>query len=316
MEDIFINDLMDKYPEKTILEINDILLNNHIDNKHIKIKVNCCECGKEIITTPGTYRKQKNFRCDEHRSSKPKGKDSPFYNKIKSQCSCCGSDIFLTPYQLNKTNKFGDSNNFCSQKCYWAFRSEYYCGEKGAMYQHNYTEEQLNNVKLGLAKGKSKSNRLDTKPQLVVNGFLDDAGINYIREYAVDYYACDIFLPNHNLIIEVMGDYWHCNPIKYNDEKYKIDKIQFKTITKDKQKKSFIYNHYDYKVLYLWENDILHNHDICKKLIGIFLEKAGDLKNYHSFNYVLTDNTIELNENIIVPYQDMNIEQYKHLIKE
>ena len=27
---------------------------------------------------------------------------------------------------------------------------------------------------------------------------------------------CDIFLPDLNLIIEYFGDYWHCNPLKYD----------------------------------------------------------------------------------------------------
>ena len=66
MDNIYINDLLNQYPGKTILEINDILLKNGINNKYIKIKVPCRVCGKEVITTPGTYKKQKSFACEDH----------------------------------------------------------------------------------------------------------------------------------------------------------------------------------------------------------------------------------------------------------
>lgn len=130
MDFIYVNDLQDKYPNKTILEISDMLKQQGVDQRCIKIRVNCKVCSCEIITTPGTYKKQKTFCCEEHIKHKPKGKQSKFYNRIKTNCTFCGKEIEITPFDFNKKNKFGDSNHFCSQECYWNFRSEYYCGEK------------------------------------------------------------------------------------------------------------------------------------------------------------------------------------------
>lgn len=66
MNNIYLNDLLAYYPGKTMLEINDILLANGTNNKHIKIKVPCRVCGREVIVAPGVYKKQKSFACEEH----------------------------------------------------------------------------------------------------------------------------------------------------------------------------------------------------------------------------------------------------------
>lgn len=316
MNIIYLNDLLEDYPNKSILEINDILINNGIDNKMIKIKTECRVCGCDVITTPGTYRKQKTFACEKHKRHKPSGKDSIFYKRIKTTCSLCGKEIELTPFEFQKTNSFGDSNHFCSQQCYWKFRSTYYCGEKGAMYNHIYTTEQKDNVLRGIAKRFQSTNLTDTKIQLSINQMLDDLRIEYEREYTLDYYSCDNFLIDGKLIIEVMGDYWHGNPIRYNENAYSMNEIQARTILKDKQKRGYIKNHYGYPILNLWETDIEKNPDKCKALIFMFVINRGHIENLHSFNYSYEDNVLKLNENLIIPYQEMHSNDYSHLIKQ
>lgn len=315
MNYIYLNDLLDKYPGKTMLDINDILLKQGVNNKQIKIKVKCRACGCEVIVSPGMYRKQKSFACEKHLRRRQKGKDSVFYNRIKTNCSYCGKDIELIPYDFNKKNSFGDSNHFCSQECYWKFRSEYYRGEKGAMYQHKYTTEQKKNLSRGVVKRLKNVDITNTSIQLKINSILDDLHINYERESPFDYYSCDNFLIDYNLIIEVMGDYWHGNPIKYNESMYLMNNIQTKTILKDKQKKSYIKNHYGYPILYLWETDINKHIDKCTALIQSFVNNKGDIKNYHLFNYSYDNDFLKINDELIIPYQDMHAKQYSHLVK-
>ena len=316
MNVIYLNDLLEDYPNKSLLEINSLLINKGIDNKMIKIKTECKVCGCEVITTPGVYRKQKTFACELHKQYRPRGKNSAFYNRIITSCSLCGKEIELTPFDFQKTNSFGDSNHFCSQQCYWKFRSEYYCGEKGAMYNHIYTEEQKENLSRGVAKRFKKTNLTDTKIQLSINQMLNDLSIEYEREYTLDYYACDNFLTDYNLIIEVMGDYWHGNPIRYNASEYLMNNIQARTILKDKQKRGYIQNHFGYPILNLWESDIEKYPDKCMALISMFVESYGRMENFHSFNYSYDDNVLRLNENLIIPYQEMSANDYSHLIKQ
>lgn len=83
----------------------------------------------------------------------------------------------------------------------------------------------------------------------------------WIKGYSVD------FLINNNLIIEYFGDYWHCNPDKYNSEyfvpqmKKKASEIWKKDQTRLNELKK------DHDVVIVWENDFKHSKlKVCKEL--------------------------------------------------
>ena len=59
------------------------------------------------------------------------------------------------------------------------------------------------------------------------------------------------------------------------------------------------------EILYLWENDIYNNINLCRKIIEEYINNNGVLINYHSFNYSIKNNKIMLNDNIIIPFQDI-----------
>jgi len=66
----------------------------------------------------------------------------------------------------------------------------------------------------------------------------------------------DFYLPDYNIIIEVDGDFWHCNPnSKHNIPKYKT---QQQNIIKDQIKTQWAIDN-GYKLLRFWENDINNN---------------------------------------------------------
>lgn len=100
-----------------------------------------------------------------------------------------------------------------------------------------------------------------------------------------------------------MGDFWHCHPLKYTKDNMRD--IQRKRIPKDKAKHTYLKNNYNIEILYLWEDDIYNNLDVCIALIDKYINNNGILENYHSFNYRLKNNDLILNDNIIIPYQDM-----------
>jgi very-short-patch-repair endonuclease len=81
-------------------------------------------------------------------------------------------------------------------------------------------------------------------------------------EYKQFYYAKDIkafydfYLPDYNVIIEVDGDFWHCNPnSKHNTPKYETQK---RNLVKDAIKTQWALDN-GYKLLRFWENDINNN---------------------------------------------------------
>ena len=144
-------------------------------------------------------------------------------------------------------------------------------------------------------------NRSSTAPQKTINSLLGELNISYANEQKFGYYAADNFLSDYNLIIEVMGDYWHTNPLKYDFAQYEMQKRVIKT---DRAKHDYILNNHRIEILYLWETDINKHIDVCRHLILSYVENDGILQDYHSFNYHIDNDSLVLNTNIITPHQD------------
>lgn len=85
-------------------------------------------------------------------------------------------------------------------------------------------------------------------------GFKKD--IHFIHNYLIVKIKTffDFYFEEKNLIIEIDGDFYHCNPqTKYAIPKYEIQK---KNISNDKRKNKYCENH-NIKLLRYWEKDII-----------------------------------------------------------
>ena len=93
-------------------------------------------------------------------------------------------------------------------------------------------------------------------------------GFDVIGSHKVDTKICDIYIPSLNLIIEYNGDYWHCNPKKYNSDYFnkKKGKYAWEIWEYDKNKLELIKN-YDYNLEVIWEDDLKNNDKIIKHII-------------------------------------------------
>lgn len=319
-ESVYINDLA-KLIGYSLPDTIKLIQSLHVGNKTCVVKSNCEYCGKEIENTMSVYMNTKNLYCnlDCYWRHKPQtvghGKENATYKRIATKCTNCGKDIDIIPYNYNLKNTYGDNHNFCSQQCYWEYRSKYYVGEKSVGANRIITDKQRERMRLTVLENCRKSSRFDSKIQLSINNILDRHNIIYEREYIIGYYAVDNYLVDSGLIIEIMGDYWHTSPLKYNDQRYMINEMQQKGLQHDKQKHTYIKKHNAVEILYLWENNIENNIEMCEALIFKYINSNGVLDNYHSFNWSWEENNLVLNNDIIIPYQDMKTEQYKHLIK-
>ena len=161
------------------------------------------------------------------------------------------------------------------------------------------------NIVINLLKD-GRTKKSFTKPHVLVDNIIDLIGVSHIDEYNIEYYSVDIYLPENNLMIEVMGDYWHTNPLsKYREPKNKPQKDR---IPKDKAKHTYVKNKFGIEILYLWESDIMNYPDLCKELIKLYIKNNGVLEDYNSFNYYMYDDKIELSDIIVKPLfllQDM-----------
>lgn len=96
---------------------------------------------------------------------------------------------------------------------------------------------------------------------------LDLLNIKYTQFlYAKDIKAFyDFYLPDFNTIIEVDGDFWHCNPdTRHKDPKYSTQKTN---LERDKIKNDWALNN-GYKIIRFWENDIKNNIRKVKQILS------------------------------------------------
>lgn len=257
-----------------------------------------CEiCGKLIHVSKKSKQKFCSTECQRVWQTQQIGELNTRYSRKKYKCDYCGEEFPIPNHKIDDGRK-----HFCSKKC----RQEWYANiwsqsEEWREFKRKHAVESLKNNPITNL----------TKPQILINNLLDDNHIGYCNEEAFVYYAVDNYLFDDNLIIEVMGDYWHANPLRFNQ----LNDMQKRNIGRDKAKHTFLLNHYGINVLYLWESDILNNLDLCLLLINTYIEQNGVLDNYHSFNYTNLDNQLYLKNDIVFPYQDMSLEQINQHMK-
>jgi very-short-patch-repair endonuclease len=80
---------------------------------------------------------------------------------------------------------------------------------------------------------------------------------NYKNNVQISYYNVDFFNKQTNHIIEVYGDYWHCNPIKYADDfmhhHFKMTAIERRKLDENRKKHL---ESLGYTVTVVWESDL------------------------------------------------------------
>ena len=262
-------------------------------------EIRTCEiCKEQFEASKKSTQRFCSIECQHVWQTTIVGELNPKFISEKVKCDYCGSDHYVRPYKLNEQDHF-----FCSIICRQKWYAEVYSQTKE--FKNMHRNKILNQFKNG------NLQTVDSNPQLIVNELLDKHNILYERETDFTYYSVDNYLPDKHLIIEVQGDYWHANPTTFQS---KLSQMQYDRIAKDRRKHSYIKNQYDIEILYLWEYDLVHNCDLCEKLILEYMEANGLLNNYHSFNYHLHNGCLIMNETIITPYQDQDLSQYKNLL--
>ena len=223
---------------------------------------------------------------------------SSYVERLTLNCAYCGKEVYRLESNIKNNN-----NTFCSPQCSAKWKSENMSGENSPIFgkaslwwtddmKRNKAKQQIEYLK------STDFSYSMTKPQLIINNLLDSMNIQYTNEYDCKYYLVDNYLTEYNLMIEVQGNFFHCNPTM-NCKNSREAKIK----AKDKSKHTYIKKYHGIEVLYLWEYDIENNLEVCGKLIEKYINNNGRLNNYHSFNYCLEDNKLmELENKYIIGY--------------
>lgn len=261
-------------------------------------EIRYCEvCNKEFEVSKLSTQRFCSDQCQNEWQKLNIGLLNPRFKSILTHCTYCGKEHYVKPYKFNEQEHF-----FCSVECRQLWYAEVFSqSDEWKEFSRQKIIQQLTN---GIF-------NTDTMPQKIINNILSELNIQYKREEPFVYYTVDNYLPLYNLILEIQGDYWHTNPIKFHSN---VTQVQYDRIGKDKAKHSYFCNQYGIEILYLWEYDIINNAETCRQLIQEYVNYNGVLKNYHSFNYSIYNNKLLLNKDIIIPYQNMPLEQYKNIL--
>ena len=96
-----------------------------------------------------------------------------------------------------------------------------------------------------------------SKLELTFISILEDLGIEYTRFYYAKPIKAfyDVYIPQFNTLIEVDGDFWHCNPKIYTEAIYESQK---KNILRDHEKNTWAVDN-GYSIIRFLEYYINHN---------------------------------------------------------
>lgn len=179
-------------------------------------KLECAWCGKVYQVTPAIAHESKfcSRKCmGKHQSKYKIGENHPNYaGRITLTCEWCNKE-YEKPPAIAKTSRF------CSRHC-----------------QGCWTATHTGKV---------------TRIELAIQKLLNDLGVHYIFQAKVGLYGCDFYLPDHKLIIETDGTYWHSLPANQ---------------ARDKEKTNYLMNN-GYRLLRLPESQITYDINSCKKQI-------------------------------------------------
>lgn len=275
-------------------------------------KIYCDYCNKEFCRDEDKIKKN-NFCClkcyyswlkiNPRKFPPTNGKLNPRYRHDVNHtinCVWCKKDFEAGGYGARK-----GIVKFCSIECRQAWYANVWSQEEE--WKQNRREWAIYQLEKG------SISKTQSAPQVLINNLLDIKSIGYQNEKSYSICTVDNYLEKYNLIIEVMGTYFHCDIRKYDIIPYEK---QVNRIRMDKIKHSYILNNHGVEILYLWEFDIMNNLLLCEKLIDLYINNGGKIKNYHSINYYLDENKkLVLSKNILIPYMDWEIEKINKRVK-
>ena len=258
----------------------------HIRNSEAR---QCEHCGKTFIVRKSVPQRFCSVECQWEWQKTRIGELNPRFTSVLHKCDYCGKEHYVKPYKLNEFDHL-----FCSTACRQNWYAEVWSQ------QPEWREESAKRAVGILSSG--RISRTNSGAQSTMNKMLDDLGIEYVNEYSVGTYSIDNFLPDHKKYIEVMGDYWHTNPVVYESPVYDMQQDR---IVRDAKKHDFIVDETGVEPLYIWENDLNNRLDVCRALVEAYISEP--LVNYHSFNYELSNNVLTPKGRFIIPFQEINM---------
>jgi very-short-patch-repair endonuclease len=251
---------------------------NRIKNLKLSCSISskCVHCNKEFIYLPRKGRKERIF-CGRSCASKFYIENGKFEkwrlmkmpkNGIQEKCinEKCENLVYLEKRFINSDRK----GKACSKKCKNEYMRQIFTGEGNPMFGKKLSEDQKRKQKETLCKNypgiknafSLSKKRTKTKGQIKIFEFVSKnyPEFNFQIEKRVcpseskEFYA-DIISFDKKVVIEFNGDYWHCNPQKYDENFFhQVKKKKASEIWEQDKKRVEIIKSFGYNVLVIWES--------------------------------------------------------------
>lgn len=228
------------------------------NNKYI-----CNNCGKEFTT----YQYKHGLSFCSHKCS------VEYHSKIAKEvrkCEWCNNDFIC-----NRS----ETKRFCCMKCQSMWQKYVFQDEEHKEISRSRT--------INMLKNGNNMNKF-SKPHQKMSNILQENNINFKNEVRVGNFLIDIVVED-KYYIEIMGDYWHMNPNKYDSPNNQQERGVYRDTLKYKY---FIEN--NIPLLCIWECDINKNLNKILNLLNEFKNCENGI--IHSYNY--------FNNTNIIPYAE------------
>ncbi len=177
----------------------------------------------------------------------------------------CNNFVYLEP-RLIKSNK----GKVCSFECEKSYFSQLFLGKRNPFYGKKLSDEsKLRQKKTLQSNYPGTSNafslskrRTKTRPQISIFEYVNTKHVDLkfeiekrITKQDKEYFG-DIVSFEKKLLIEFNGDYWHCNPEKYDSKFFhQVKKMHACEIWINDAKRLETISSFGYKILVIWESE-------------------------------------------------------------
>lgn len=223
--------------------------------------IRCDGCGQEKT---GHFRPRQRFCSTACRTSAPKPERE---TGERVPCGVCGAAVYVPKNRLRP-----GAAHFCGREHAdeWAARRKVdrACAICGASFKTSPSVRRLycslacrdadpKRREMLLAMNLRQQRGAQTRIESIGYGMLAETGEVFFRQHLIGgRFTVDAFVPAAGLVVQFDGDYWHCNPDKFDVP----DARQKRRMRLDASQDAYM-RACGYRVLRLWETDILRRPD-------------------------------------------------------
>lgn len=256
------------------------------------IKPYLCKSCSTSGTRSGMFGKHHSQSMKDNLSRDRKGKgigsDNPMYGKsvmdvwIKKYGIEIANEMWSKKSAKHSVSMLGDMNPFYGRSHTTESIGKIKAGV--TKWHENMSDDEYNEIRDKMSKGQHNAIQTDTvyyssikskaayeshksqfndyelnKIEKKVRDYLYELEEIFDTSVILGYNQYDFGLKEKRILIEVDGDYWHGNPVLYNDDgsdgKRKLNNIQRDKIKRDFEKTKWAIDH-EYKLIRIWESEI------------------------------------------------------------